>query len=210
MTGLLGVWGIGGCGRGIMPLLANMPEAADARLVFVDDGAEQDSVNGRDVLSFNEFCSENADSKALALAVAAGSVRARLAERCDAVGLPLLSVWAENAMTMDDVLIGEGALISPGVVFTSNIRVGRAFHANIHSIIEHDAVIGDFVTFAPGVRCNGNVTIGDFAYIGAGAVIRQGLTIGAGATIGMGAVVTKDVAPGVTVIGSPARPLVKA
>ncbi len=75
--------------------------------------------------------------------------------------------------------------------------------------VEHDCVIGEFVTFAPGAKVNGNVTIGDHAYIGSNAVIRQGLTIGAGATIGMGAVVTKDVPPGVTVIGNPAKPLIK-
>ena len=68
-------------------------------------------------------------------------------------------------------------------------------------------MIGDYVTFAPAVRCNGNVTIGDGAYIGAGAIIRQGLTIGAGATIGMGAVVTKAVPAGETWIGNPARPI---
>ena len=73
-------------------------------------------------------------------------------------------------------------------------------------------MIGDFVTFAPRRRCNGNVHIGDHAYIGTGAVIRQGragapLRIGEGAVVGMGAVVIDDVAPGMTVVGVPARPL---
>jgi acetyltransferase-like isoleucine patch superfamily enzyme len=101
------------------------------------------------------------------------------------------------------------------VTLTSNIRIGRAFHANIYSYVAHDCVIGDYVTFAPGVKCNGNVRIEDHAYIGTGAILRQGspekpLTIGKGAVVGMGAVVTKDVAPGVTVVGNPARPLVKS
>ena len=32
----------------------------------------------------------------------------------------------------------------------------------------------DTLTFAPGVKCNGNVLIEDHAYIGTGAVLKQG------------------------------------
>jgi acetyltransferase-like isoleucine patch superfamily enzyme len=71
-------------------------------------------------------------------------------------------------------------------------------------------VIGDYVTFAPRVHCNGNVHIEDHAYIGTGAILRQGtpdkpLIIGRGAVVGMGAVVTKDVAPNTVVVGNPAK-----
>jgi acetyltransferase-like isoleucine patch superfamily enzyme len=62
---------------------------------------------------------------------------------------------------------------------------------------------------APGAKINGNVTIGNNVYIGSGAIIRQGCQIGEGAIVGMGAVVLQDVPPGVTVVGNPARPLVK-
>ena len=97
-------------------------------------------------------------------------------------------------------------------MITSNARIGRFFHLNIFSYVAHDCDIGDFVTFAPKVSCNGNVVIEDGAYIGTGAILRQGtpgrpLRIGAGAVVGMGAVVTRDVAAGVTVIGCPARPM---
>jgi UDP-2-acetamido-3-amino-2,3-dideoxy-glucuronate N-acetyltransferase len=43
------------------------------------------------------------------------------------------------------------------------------------------------------------------AAIGTGAVIMAGVCIGAGALVGAGAVVTRDVAPGETVAGVPAR-----
>lgn len=51
------------------------------------------------------------------------------------------------------------------------------------------------------------VTIGADVWIGAGAIILPGVTVGDGAIIGAGAVVTRDVAPGVSVAGNPARPL---
>ena len=115
---------------------------------------------------------------------------------------------------MDDVTIGEGAILSPFVTITSNVRIGRHFHANLYSYIEHDCIVGDFVTLAPGAHVNGNIVLEDHAYVGSGAVIKHGLpgkpiVIGRGAVVGAGAVVTKSVPPGVTVVGNPARPLVK-
>ncbi|MBB4183580.1 sugar O-acetyltransferase [Sinorhizobium terangae] len=49
------------------------------------------------------------------------------------------------------------------------------------------------------------VTIGENVWIGGGAIILAGVTIGDGAIVGSGAVVTRDVAPGTTVVGNPAR-----
>lgn len=216
MSTLWGIFGAGGCGRGIMPLARAQTASAneDIRLVFVDDGCAGQTVNGHETLSFAAFCAEPAASRHIAIAIADPATRARLAQQCDAAGLTPLSVTAAGVVIMDDVEIGPGALLSPGMVITSNIRIGRHFHGNIHSIVEHDCVIGDFVTFAPGVRCNGAIHIGDGAYIGAGAVIRQGtrarpVRIGAGAVVGMGAVVLGDVPDGVTVVGNPARVLVR-
>lgn len=209
MTCLTGIYGAGGCGRGIMPLARSMPSLAAHRLVFIDENVQGGMTNGQVVMSFAEFLAGPEPIKQIAIAIADPKVRHRVATRVAKHSIPLLSIWAEQSCVMDDVEIGEGALISPYVTFTSNILVGRCFHANLNSYIEHDCVIGDFVTFAPGVRCNGNVRIGNFAYIGAGAMIRQGLTIGAGAVVGMGAVVVKDIPDGVTVVGNPAKVLEK-
>lgn len=213
MTNLFGIFGIGGCGRGILPV-ARQQYSSDpqARLVFVDDQGAGQTVNGHEVMTLDQFASAPAARRQVAVAIASSRARQAVVERCREAGLTFFEVRAGNAVEMDDVQIGEGALISPFVTFTSNIRVGDHFHANLYSYVEHDCVIRDYVTFAPGVRCNGNVRIDDHAYIGAGAVIRQGkpgapLRIGAGAVVGMGAVVTRDVAPGETVVGNPARPM---
>lgn len=212
---LYGVFGKGGCGRGVMPLARRMlaEEQVDPdRLVFVDDTADGSRVNGHRVLSYAEFLAETADVRQMVIAVANSQVRERIAQHCSADGIRPWTVAAGNVDIMDEVTLGEGAVLSPFVTLTSNIVIGRHFHANLYSYVEHDCVIGDFVTFAPGVQCNGNVHIGDHAYLGAGAMIRQGtpeqpLRIGAGAMIGMGAVVTRDVPPGETFVGNPARSL---
>ena len=207
MSALFGIYGVGGCGRGVLPLAREQLAAVSgAKLVFIDDSAGG-PVNGHEVVTLDAFMASEASEHRIAVAIAASKARQEVAERCRTAGASFFEVRAANSVVMDDVTVGEGALISPFVTFTSNIRIGDHFHANLYSYVEHDCVIGDYVTFAPGVQCNGNVQIGDHAYIGAGATIRQGLRIGRGAVVGMGAVVTRDVADGITVVGNPARPL---
>ncbi|MCZ8158966.1 MAG: acetyltransferase [Rhizobiaceae bacterium] len=206
MRKLIGVYGASGCGRGIMPLLREQYGQAD--LVFVDDAQAPGRVNGHDILNWQDFVRCDVKEKSVSIAIAASQTRQVLARRCAAAQIPLVEARAASVVQMDDVIIGYGACLSPFVTLTSNIRIGCCFHANIYSYVEHDCIIGDFVTFAPGAKVNGNVVIGDHVYIGSGAILRQGIEIGMGATVGMGAVVTRNVPPNVTVVGNPAKPLV--
>lgn len=190
-----------------MPFLRT--QHPDSEIVFIDDGQIATHVNGHNVVGWIDFAGHHSKDKAVSIAIAASQTRETLAKKCKAAGIPLIEARAASVVQMDDVIIQDGACLSPFVTLTSNIRIGRCFHANLYSYIEHDCVIGDFVTLGPGAKVNGNVTIGDHAYIGSGAVIRQGLKIGAYATVGMGAVVTRDVDNGTTVIGNPAKPMIK-
>jgi sugar O-acyltransferase (sialic acid O-acetyltransferase NeuD family) len=212
------VYGAAGCGRGIIPLArAQLKESKinTGALVFIDDNPSAKEVNGHPVLTYSEFKKIRSSGCFVAIAIADSKIRERLSIHLAEDEITPWAIRAKHTVVMDDVRIGEGSLLSPFVTLTSNIRIGKYFHANLYSYVEHDCVIGDFVTFAPGVKCNGNVIVEDHAYIGAGAVIKQGapgnpLVIGKGAVVGMGAVVTRSVAPGTTVVGNPARPVIKS
>ena len=212
---LIGVYGASGFGKEVMPLVrAQFTELNKENCVFIDDGQANTDLNGYQVLSYTDFINNSKTDKRVTIAIANSQVREKLVARLDQDGVQHLEIQAANTVILDEVEIGEGSLLCPFTCLTSNIKIGKFFHANIYSYVAHDCVIGDYVTFAPGVKCNGNIHIEDHAYIGTGAVIKQGtpdkpLVIGKGAIVGMGAVVTKSVPEGVTVIGNPARILEK-
>ena len=216
MTALyIGIYGASGFGKEVMPLVRQQfPTLAKDSFVFIDDGQAGNSLNDYTVLSYQDFLAKPSTHKAVTIAIANSQVREKLVKRLTEDQIQHLDIQASNTVILDEVTIGEGSLLCPFTCLTSNIKIGKFFHANIYSYVTHDCVIGDYVTFAPGVKCNGNIHIEDHAYIGTGAVIKQGtpdkpLVIGKGAVVGMGAVVTKSVPAGVTVVGNPARILEK-
>lgn len=213
----VGLYGAGGFGREVMPLLSGSgsvfsPSSIDESTAkfFLETTPTRNEVNGYELISEDRFFELGFREKFFNVAIANSAAREEIAERCMRRGAKPLTVRAASAIVYDNNEIGDGAIICANSMITSNVKIGKFFHLYIYCYVAHDCIIGDYVTFAPNVHCNGNVHIHDHAYIGTGAVIKQGssakpLVIGEGAVIGMGAVVTKDVPPHTTVVGNPAR-----
>jgi len=114
----------------------------------------------------------------------------------------------------------DSILVGPVFMCANHIRIGKrviiSYNVTIADSDFHpldpEARMRDAVANAPfGDRSQrptlvaSPVVIEDDVWIGIGAIILKGVTIGAGARIGAGAVVTRDIPPGITVFGNPAR-----
>jgi bifunctional UDP-N-acetylglucosamine pyrophosphorylase / glucosamine-1-phosphate N-acetyltransferase len=138
---------------------------------------------------------------------------------------PRTRVWSsvvEGSTVAEDVQIGPYSHIRPGCQIGPRCRIGNyaelkntrlgAGTQQHHFSYLGDAEVGERVNIGAGAitanfdgeRKNTTV-IGDDAFIGVDTMLRAPVTIGAGARTGAGAVVTRDVPPGKTVVGMPAR-----
>lgn len=124
------------------------------------------------------------------------------------LGSPINAIHP-SAVISASVKMGDGIMIAANATLNPLVEIGRGVICNTSSSIDHECIIGDFTHIAPGAVLCGNVKVGRSTFIGANSVIRQGITIGNNVTIGAGTVVVKDIPDNSTVIGNPARKLVK-
>jgi serine O-acetyltransferase/putative colanic acid biosynthesis acetyltransferase WcaB len=82
---------------------------------------------------------------------------------------------------------------------------GVGIVVNDRTVIGDDVGIRQHVTIGNSGENGPCPVIEDGVELGAGCIILGGVTVGKGARVGAGAVVTKDVPPGATVVGNPAR-----
>jgi acetyltransferase-like isoleucine patch superfamily enzyme len=145
------------------------------------------------------------------------------------VGLALgtnVTVYMWTAFTIDPggtVTVGDDTILVGAIIMCAGkISIGRrvvvSYHVTIADSDFHPVNVAarrqDAIASAPGADPaqraaveSRPIDIGDDVWIGIGAYILKGVRIGNGARILAGSVVTRDVAPGTTVAGNPARPV---
>lgn len=127
----------------------------------------------------------------------------------------------------DSVSIGRNSIVSAkggAVTLQRGVNVGSHCRIATQSAIEigESTLIAAYCYIGPGnhiqnpsdgtfisgeMDIKGGVTIGRNVWIGTRATILDGVTIGEGAIVGAHSLVTRNVAPGETVAGCPAKPI---
>lgn len=140
-----------------------------------------------------------------AVAGLATAKRSLFVDQVAALGMRFATVTHPSARVSGKSTVGEGSIVSAGVVVATRTAVGCHVLLNRGVLIGHHTQIGDYVSIQPGANVAGACSIGARAFLGMGAIVLDRVTVGQGAIVGAGAVVTKDVPAGVQVVGVPAR-----
>lgn len=196
------IFGAGGLGREVLATLQVTGHQVSAFLV--EPGYVAQPIRGVPVFDDIEPWLARTDVS-FVLAVGDCLARARIARKLH--GKHFTTLIHPSVAKGHQVKIEEGAIFLGPASMTTDIVIGEHALINPGCVISHDCKIGAFANLGPGVSLAGWVTVEDGADLGVGAVVAPRCTIGAGAIVGAGAVVIRDVEPGATVVGVPARPI---
>ncbi|MCX2982022.1 acetyltransferase [Halieaceae bacterium IMCC14734] len=182
---------------------------------LLDPGLEVGAkVLGYPVLGTEEDLPTLIESHAIQGAIVAigdNFTRAKVVEGVRAISPELVFVSAVHpkASMGLETSVGEGSVVMAGVAINPCSSVGKFCIVNTNASLDHDSIMEDFSSLAPGALTGGNCQIGQYSAVGAGAVLIQGIKVGEHTIIGAGSLLMSSVESFVTAYGTPAKTIRK-
>jgi UDP-perosamine 4-acetyltransferase len=206
--------GAGGHAKVVIEILRSAPQHEIVGLVDQDASLWHTSVLGVKVLGDDNILPELKREGVAGIFIGLGGVadtrlRQRLYEHAVGLGFTVVEAIHRGACVSPSATLGNGVTVMCNAIVGADAHLGNNVIVNSGAIVEHDCVIGDHVHIAPGAKLSGGVVVDIGAHVGIGAVVLQQRRIGANAIVGGGAVVIKDVPAQATVVGVPAKEMVK-
>lgn len=202
------ILGAGGFGREVYEWLSDWCAVNNGWEVggFIND--DLNALDGFDglppiVSRINEY--SPSDNSFVVCAIGNPQDKKKVVELLIARGVEFFTLKHPTAVVGGRVKLGNGVVICPYAVLTTNITIGDFVMLNVASSVGHDVCIGDYSTLSGHCDVTGGVTLDDCVFMGSHAVVLPKAHVGAHACIGAGSVVLKRVAPYTTVFGIPAK-----
>jgi len=104
------------------------------------------------------------------------------------------------------VEMGTGNVFELNTMIGADCRLGYFVLMLANSVLGHDVQVGSYTTVGSFCFVGGGARLGSHVTLHPHATILPGVTVGDGAVVGAGSVVIRDVPPGATVFGNPAKP----
>jgi sugar O-acyltransferase (sialic acid O-acetyltransferase NeuD family) len=206
LSGLL-ILGAGGHGRVVAD--AAISSAAWSDIAFLDDRfASIDSELGLPVLA--EVCRLAQFAPRFGHAVVAmgdAVTRLHLIRELERAGFSIPVIVHPSSSVSRFARLAAGTVVMAGAVVNAGAEAGVGVIINTGANVDHDCTLADGVHVCPGANLAGAVSVDCRTWIGIGASVKQGIKIGSDVFVGAGATVIRDVPNGLTVVGTPARPL---
>lgn len=212
--------GAGGLGREVSEWVEDINEVSPTfRLLgFLDDDASRHGERCHDVTILGgidwiagqprELGAELGVELGVVVAIGSPAAKRRVIERLRAAGVTRFPpIVHPRAILGRFVELGEGTIVCPGAILTTDVRIGRFVALNFDLTVGHDARVDDYALLAPGVHISGRVHVGEGCDLGAGVVVLPSAAIGPWSIVGAGATVTGPLPANCTAVGTPARPI---
>lgn len=210
------IFGAGGFGREVAELITqiNSNSAKWEILGYIDDGIEVGKeLNGYKVLGGLNYLNNNINEE-MAVVLAIGNPKTKekivsLIQNANVYYPVLIHPNVVLPSNSNDFNIMEGSIICPFTFISLNVTIGKHVLLNVNCTIGHDATIGDYSCLMPSVNVSGEVNLGPRTYGGVGSQIINQVDVVSDVVIGAGSVVIKSITESGTVMGVPARMIIK-
>ena len=131
--------------------------------------------------------------------------KVKICEDLKSRGAKFYTLIHKNASIGKNAKIGNGTIIDEFVHIDPDVTIGDDCLVQTQAVIGHDSIIGNYVRIDSQTALVGGTIVRDRATVYTHAMISHNVTIGEDAVVGACSFVIKNVKPGTSVFGMPAK-----
>lgn len=192
--------GAGGHGR----VAADIARKKYDNIIFLDDNKRVEYASGK-ISDYRQYL----NNSVFFVAIGNNKTREKIFRELKKNNAKITSLISPHAILGTNVIVEEGVIVMHQAVINNGTVLKEGVIVNTYSSIDHDGYIGEFGHVAIGAHLAGTVKLGKRVFVGAGATIINNIKICNDVVVGAGAVVINDLLKKGTVVGTPARLVVK-
>ena len=127
---------------------------------------------------------------------------------CESLQVPdsrLATIIHPTALIGSGVRVGSGSVVASYVTCQPGSAIGNNSIVRAGANLGHDSSVGDFVDIGPNSTLCGYSKVKKGSHVAPNSVVRDSVSVGEFSVLSAGSVALKDIEPGTTWMGNPAR-----